>query len=306
MKRSFCFLLLPILVTSAGCPTTDNNVGSLGNDSAVAGGSSGGAPGSGGVTGGGGAVSGGSPAVPGGTSTASGGGSSGGGVTISGGAGRSGGVVTSGGASGGVVGTGGTTTTGGSAGATGGTIAPDGGGGSDGGGGIPENHRISHDTCGLSIQSTAPCVAYGTSGTEFSDCSASSNCQSGTNGRCLPETQMDGNSCNCAYDSCFSDGDCSAVGPCICGDGQVGNRCLGGNCQVDADCGPQGYCSPSRSLTAILQDRDLQSSWVGFYCHRSGDVCLNDADCSGGYEGGPYCGYDSTQGAWACMKYWVR
>ena len=36
MKRSFRFLLLPILFASAGCPTTDNNVGSLGNDSGAA------------------------------------------------------------------------------------------------------------------------------------------------------------------------------------------------------------------------------------------------------------------------------
>jgi hypothetical protein len=239
MKRSICFLLLPILVTSAGCPTTDNNVGSLGNDSAVA---------------------------DGGTLTGSGG-----------------------------------------TGATGGTIAPDGGGGSDGGGGIPENHRISHDTCGLSSQPTSPCVAHGTSGTEFSNCSASSDCQSGTNGRCLPVTQVDGNACNCAYDNCFSDGDCSAGGPCICGDLQGGNSCLPGDCQVDADCGPQGYCSPSRGSYANFADRDSEKSWQGFYCHRYGDVCINDADCPPppGWWG-DYCAYDTTISAWACMRYYIQ
>jgi len=37
MKRSYCFFLLPILVASAGCPSTDNNVGSLGQDAGAAG-----------------------------------------------------------------------------------------------------------------------------------------------------------------------------------------------------------------------------------------------------------------------------
>ena len=32
MKRSYCFFLLPILVASAGCPSSDNHVGSLGKD----------------------------------------------------------------------------------------------------------------------------------------------------------------------------------------------------------------------------------------------------------------------------------
>jgi len=35
MKRSFCLFLLPILVGSARCTTTDNNVGSLGQDAGV-------------------------------------------------------------------------------------------------------------------------------------------------------------------------------------------------------------------------------------------------------------------------------
>jgi hypothetical protein len=38
MRRSYCFFLLPILVASAGCPSTDNNVGSLGKDAGAAGG----------------------------------------------------------------------------------------------------------------------------------------------------------------------------------------------------------------------------------------------------------------------------
>jgi hypothetical protein len=48
MKGSYCFFLLPILVASAGCPNTDNNVGSLGQDAGAAGSSgqdAGGAPG---------------------------------------------------------------------------------------------------------------------------------------------------------------------------------------------------------------------------------------------------------------------
>lgn len=39
MKRSSCLFLLPILVAGAGCPSTDNHVGSLGKDAGAAGGS---------------------------------------------------------------------------------------------------------------------------------------------------------------------------------------------------------------------------------------------------------------------------
>jgi len=54
MKRSYCLFLFPILVASAGCPSSDNNVGSLGNDAGGGTTGIGGTTGAGGTTGTGG------------------------------------------------------------------------------------------------------------------------------------------------------------------------------------------------------------------------------------------------------------
>jgi hypothetical protein len=63
-----------------------------------------------------------------------------------------------------------------------------------------------------------------------------------------------------------------------------------GNCRVDADCGAEGYCSPS-PLTAICGD-----SLAGYYCHTAPDLCIDDSDCSG--EG---CVYSTTNSRWECV-----
>jgi hypothetical protein len=221
------------------------------------------------------------------------------------------------GGSAGGMGTGGTIASGGTGvSATGGISVGGGSGGgglagTDGGARIPENHRVSHETCVLGSQPTSPCVPTGSpySTSSFSTCSVSGDCPSGTNGRCLPSiySSLTGIYCLCAYDECLSDGDCSAGGACSCGKGSTpfgaGNRCLLGDCQVDADCGPLGYCSPSRKPQTPLSWTSENGALKGFYCHTNGDACLNDADCRGGGNWGSYCAFDSTKSAWVCMPY---
>jgi hypothetical protein len=72
----------------------------------------------------------------------------------------------------------------------------------------------------------------------------------GVNGRCGVSGPIGG--LDCTYDQCFQDTDCDAGGACLCrppnfgGPPPVPNECVpAGNCRVDSDCGPGGYCSPS-------------------------------------------------------------
>jgi hypothetical protein len=69
-----------------------------------------------------------------------------------------------------------------------------------------------------------------------------------------------------------------------------------GNCRVDADCGPGGYCSPT-------VDSGCGSFYgvQGYYCHTPADECVNDRDCPGyGTPEAPYCAYSTTVGHWVC------
>jgi len=81
----------------------------------------------------------------------------------------------------------------------------------------------------------------------------------------------------CSLDQCLTDADCPN-GVCGCGSDYGGNIayhanvCVPGNCHVDADCGPGGYCSPSRGYCGFF---------MGFYCHRPADTCVDPAvDCA--------------------------
>jgi len=97
----------------------------------------------------------------------------------------------------------------------------------------------------------------------------------------------------CSYDTCFTDADCEAGAVCRCRenpDGDEANYCThASNCRVDADCGPNGYCSPSQA-----------HEWCAtFYaCHTPSDECTNDADC------GPntHCDFDSDAKHWVCAN----
>jgi len=126
------------------------------------------------------------------------------------------------------------------------------------------------------------------------DCTSHEECTEGDNGRCT------GNSFHgyyCTYDACFGDDDCGA-GPCVCrgeggGVGNGGaNRCLAGNCQTDADCGPGGWGSPTFGSCGDY------SGVVGYYCHTCEDECTDDRDCG---EYPSYCAFDEGSGRWRCQ-----
>jgi len=90
------------------------------------------------------------------------------------------------------------------------------------------------------------------------------------------------------------DSECSAGSVCDCrpdGSSAAPNRCLGGDCVVDADCGAGGYCSPTVAFDAI------NYPYVGYYCRRAGDTCVDDADCT---DISGVCAFDMSVMHWAC------
>ena len=158
----------------------------------------------------------------------------------------------------------------------------------------PEEHREVAATC-----SSAPGRGYAKVGVP-GECSKDSDCKRGMNGRCVLIGDMNParNRNACEYDDCFTDSDCHAHETCTCGFRSEmiaeRHRCLPSNCRVDGDCGPNGFCSPSK--------RKMGSSTVeGWYCHTEDDECMNDADCPGArkmFE--PYCGYSKKKERWMC------
>lgn len=124
------------------------------------------------------------------------------------------------------------------------------------------------------------------------ECQVDGDCNDGDNGRCIGNGH-DG--WYCTYDRCFGDDDCNG-GVCECEGGfrSDHNVCLGGNCRINADCGPGGYCSPS-----FGQCGDY-SGVEAYYCHTADDECIDDEDCGGGDPWGSYCAFDPGRGFWTC------
>jgi hypothetical protein len=133
------------------------------------------------------------------------------------------------------------------------------------------------------------------------ECGVDSDCSAGTNGRCFsPNGPIAACSpTSCSYDQCSSDADCPAGVPCECrpsgGDSEA-NLCVGGgNCAVDADCGPHGYCSPGSAT-------DYCSTPI-YFCHTFADTCMDDNDCSPSVSGySRTCNYDAQGGHFACSE----
>jgi hypothetical protein len=132
-------------------------------------------------------------------------------------------------------------------------------------------------------------------------CSSDSQCTAGVNGRCFPFAGLVGPG-GCSYDECFTDSACGSKMPCLCRRSPAGNSAnvcvVGGNCAVDSDCGPGGYCSPSFSSCGYEQH---------YYCHTALDACLNDTDCPSPDAGASCatvssCAYDVQQQHWACRQ----
>jgi len=161
---------------------------------------------------------------------------------------------------------------------------------------VPLRHRASGMTCS-SERPASTCMAGEGPPVE---CTADGQCTMGVNGRCVGNPR-DG--CRCNYDRCTTDGDCSEGGPCECrvpSRGASGaNVCMAGNCQVDANCGAEGYCSPSLGSCGDF------GGVVGYYCHTPADQCIDDADCLGdaGFLGQrPYCMFAREVGRWVCSN----
>jgi hypothetical protein len=128
-------------------------------------------------------------------------------------------------------------------------------------------------------------------------CSNDSQCaDAGVNGRCV-ENNGGAAFCFCTSDSCADDGACPTGQTCACHGSQytggAGNHCVPGNCRVDTDCGPGGWCSPTYSQMGCGQ-------LGGYYCHTHLDQCVNDSDCM---DAGTLsdCAYDTTAGYWRCL-----
>lgn len=140
------------------------------------------------------------------------------------------------------------------------------------------------------------------------NCMLDDDCTAGTNGRCLLSVTsfVDMRTCTCSYDTCTSDTDCTG-GPCHCSAGPRtdANACRPGNCQVDADCGPGGYCSPTRSGTTVFQRANIIDA-AGYYCHTAMDTCVDDSDCVQMATWGSHCAYDLGKAAWTCRNYLVE
>jgi hypothetical protein len=168
-------------------------------------------------------------------------------------------------------------------------------------GGVPLYHRATAATCpsqrGPNTATFPPC----STAPSPSCCSSDADCKdAGTNGRCFgyflgPPM--------CSFDECFTDSECPSGTPCICRSSSTDdspNTCVaGGNCLLDSDCGPGGYCSPSPS--------PMECAGPGpYYCHTSADTCTNDAECPaidagpGMLTGPSLCMYDLQAGHWAC------
>jgi hypothetical protein len=119
----------------------------------------------------------------------------------------------------------------------------------------------------------------------------------------------------CTYDMCFDDSECSG-GVCTCRVDISGfggdefpalNLCAkAGNCRIDSDCGPGGWCSPYYDGAG---DGACKGGvdWVGWLCPTPADECCTDADCDdldcpaiGCVPGRGKCDYHPSVGAWRC------
>ncbi|MEZ4475347.1 MAG: hypothetical protein R3F60_32040 [bacterium] len=161
-----------------------------------------------------------------------------------------------------------------------------GAGGAGGGGPAPDVHRAEATPCDdeRSLQSYDP-------DPQNAECQTHDDCQAGRNGRCVGNGH-DG--WYCTYDECLADAECDNVCACENGFRSDHNVCIGGNCRVDADCGPGGFCSPS------LGDCGHYDKFRGYWCRTTEDTCLNDADCDTAESPNGYCAWLPEEGHWGC------
>ena len=220
---------------------------------------------------------------------------------------------------------------------TGGAVSSGGASGSSGTGGVvssggvtgkyagqtPLNHRPSDAQC-PSKRGSAPlfcaggtCTSqpYPSAGFGSTSCFSDSQCKGGVNGRCFPGEGLV-SAGGCSYDECFADSGCGAKTPCICRSSSTDNSAnicdVGGNCAVDSDCGPGGYCSPSmEACYSTIPDVEAEGSSGPnpYYCHTSSDLCINDSDCppldagtASSFGTSTFCAYNTQDNRWECTQ----
>ena len=201
---------------------------------------------------------------------------------------------------------------------------------------VPLLHRPAGSACPQQRAPSLPVPVCGDGGAPCSSadaCASDSDCTAGPNGRCVGLEGNGDGPLTCTYDECFGDSDCDG-GPCVCrpsASSVAANFCFtSGNCSVDSDCGPGGWCSPSLvgmgfcscGSYALCPDAgpgSLGSCTVSvdggppqpipclcdpgdvcgqpaYFCHTGCDTCVNDSDCAGGR-----CEYDRRKGIWDCF-----
>lgn len=164
---------------------------------------------------------------------------------------------------------------------------------------VPKNHRATATPCdGVRPDNEPTGIPDG--GTEpngYIECRTNAECTKGKNGRCNGNGH-DG--WRCTYDACQTDNDCTSTKGSVCqceGGFRADNDvCLEGGCRVDADCGANGFCSPT------LGDCGNYTGTLGYFCHQPGDECVDDEDCAGatGPIGTGSCRYNKMVGHWRC------
>lgn len=111
----------------------------------------------------------------------------------------------------------------------------------------------------------------------------------------LPCASGDGGSDDNPALLCLDDADCASGDVCHCYSADPisppSSVCVGGNCRIDADCGPHGYCSPDKGSYGV----------VGYYCHTAHDRCVNDDQCPVKGGASQACVY-GQRGYWSCAE----
>lgn len=152
----------------------------------------------------------------------------------------------------------------------------------------PTKHRAEHAPCNRADTPGGGTVTYGPKMKEPPGpaCASKADCKASPNGRCSAG--------HCTYDGCYEDKDCGKT-VCECREeGIHGYYCKGGDCAVDADCGANGFCSPTWGM-----DCGAFTGVIGFYCHTSKDECVDDSECKS-TKGQGYCAYDTEKKRWRC------
>jgi hypothetical protein len=162
---------------------------------------------------------------------------------------------------------------------------------------VPAKHRATPQACPTDRGAGPAPQPYPQN--QSNGCTSDADCTAGVNGRCFPNEGLVGPG-GCSYDAC-SNAMCGATTPCTCrasATDNTANVCdTGGNCAVDSDCGPGGYCSPSASGCGMAP----------YFCHTPSDGCIDDSDCPAPDPAScasfSTCAFDPQQQHWACTQF---